>query len=205
MISISHFSKLILSSLLIFLIPSCGSRRATIVSNAFLDTAAIPYGFTMQSSFSIAHANAKDSMLAKEVSQKIEAALEDKGYTIADKNHAAYQLNFSYDMKKDINVMQTAKYVPGQTFWKFGKDGYEQMQSSGTTVYTPEAITFFTKTLYMTVYSRDNAKDPIWQITVSSTDENSDLREIMDYLITAAFKQFGKNTKKNIKEVYKIK
>jgi|GEM_PF-1261797 len=86
----------------------------------------------------------------------------------------------------------------------FGQTSYqEQSQTSGTFVPVPTEVTLFTRHLTITVYDasdyrKSKQKEQLWHATATSTGESADLREIIDYLLKATFKSFGKDTKKNI-------
>lgn len=103
-------------------------------------------------------------------------------------------------------------YIPGETQTKQGNvytNGTssahykEKTESAGIFTYLPKKIDIFHKSItvqaYDARYYRKHKKlDQVWEGSAESSGENSDLREVMDYLLVQAFAQFGKNISKTM-------
>jgi hypothetical protein len=191
---------------------SC-ARHYSISVDTYADKQFIPAGFKPGSSFAIFPAKEENPMFSKEVSQKIAQILKDRGYRVESANKADYVLIFNSGITSTTTKINVPRYIPGQTQSTsgtvYGNRGYagsysEKTQSSGTTVYVPQDYTFFTRGVAIYVYDAEmyrkhEKEEQVWSGMAISSGENSDLRDVIDYLLVSVFSYFGDNTKKNVK------
>lgn len=191
---------------------SC-STKYIVASNTFIDYQEIPYGFEKGTSFCIVSKNNDNVLFSKEIERKIVNFLQNSGFEIDDSINAKYALLFDFAISSSSQIVNKAKYIPGQTQKTSGSISgtlgehtlyKENTETSGTTVYVPETQIIFERKLTINVCDNRSFKDqtteiPIWSGLFVSTGMNSDLREVMDYLLVPAFENFGKNTGKCVK------
>ncbi|MBF5060040.1 hypothetical protein [Candidatus Neptunochlamydia vexilliferae] len=193
-------------SMLAAIFSSC-TRYYHIEANTFVDSKTIPNGFHPGSSFAIHPFEKEQTFLEKEVSQKIEQILVDKGYHVVPPNKADYYLTFSISMTSSTHIVQVPEYVPGKTKTKKGSYGgieyEEEITEDGDVIYVPEEQTLYHGELIVIAYdpilykhSKEDSK--IWEGTAINSDENKDLRQVVDYLLVSLFEYFGKGTKRSI-------
>ena len=208
------FCKLILLSLSILLLGSCGKESGMrITTNTFANKKVIPQGFKKHSSFSISTKQKGDPLFTQEVSQKIATILKNKEFTVKTTSNVDYNLNFSFGMKKSTHTRDVPVYIPDYGHWHYHH--YRHHYGYGYRIaYVPEEYTLFNKILLIEVYRNSiNKTEAIWQGTAHSYEEDSDLRDAIDYLLVTVFKHFGRNTQKyiqskmedNNKEVKKLR
>ncbi|MFH1613688.1 MAG: DUF4136 domain-containing protein [Planctomycetota bacterium] len=154
--------------------------------------------------------DADNTILENEIKTKIEKLLVSAGYSIGDKESADYYILFGYGISDGKEVTGSVPiYNPGQTatvntFGTYGSS-YSTVQTPGHTTYMPYSYAVFTRYLQLKLIDAEcfrkssDIKD-IWIGEVTSTGRNSDLREAINYLLIPAFKYFGQNTKKAIRE-----
>lgn len=198
--------------LLILLFFSSCTRHYSISVDTYADKQYIPKGFPANSSFAISPGKDENQMFSKEVSQKIAQLLKDRGYRTDVPGKADYILVFNSAMTSSTATVNVPRYVPGQTQTTtgnvYGNRGYggsysEKTQTSGTTVYVPQTFTYFTRGLAIYVYDAEtyrkhSREEQIWSGIAISSGENSDLRQVIDYLLISVFSYFGDNTKKKV-------
>jgi len=191
---------------------SC-STKYEVSSNTFVDYEEIPYGFEKGTSFYIVSKNNDNVLFSKEIERKIVNFLQNSGFEIDDAINAKYALQFDFAISSSSITVNKAQYIPGQTQKTSGSTSgtlgerthyKESTETSGTTVYVPETQIVFERKLTINVCDSRSFKDqtteiPIWSGLFLSTGTNSDLREVMDYLLVPAFENFGKNTGKCVK------
>jgi hypothetical protein len=193
--------KTILLNILILLVGSCGKDSGMrITTNTFANKEEIPKGFKKQSSFFISTQQKGDSLFAQEVSQKIATILKNQEFTVKTSDDADYTLNFSFGVKQSTHTRDVAVYIPDYGHWHYhhyhAPYGYHYRIA-----YIPEEYTLFNKILLIEVYKNNNGstkEEPVWQGTAHSYEEDSDLRDAIDYLLITVFKHFGRNTQKYI-------
>jgi hypothetical protein len=149
---------------------------------------------------------AQNPLLEKEIKAKVEALLEKQGVVLVPYDRAEYYLSFTYG----LGTPQTVS-VTGPSWgigWGFGTGYRGPGVSPG--IYWPGYGPFYTETkalydrwLRLTVvegkFYRDTGKSrTVWVGEARSTGASSDLREVLNSLLIAAFEQFGKNTGKAV-------
>ncbi len=88
--------KHVLSLLLLF--TACTSSTAVRV-DSYSDVSVIPKGFIEGTKFAIVPKFHPNELFAREIGQKIQSVLEQRGYEIVEREQADYFLNFEVDTK----------------------------------------------------------------------------------------------------------
>jgi len=197
--------KLVLLSLSTILFASCGRDGGMrITTNTFANKEVIPYGFKPGDSFSISTKQKGDQLFAKEVSQKIASILTNKGFKLKSPHAADYNLRFSFGMKKSTHVRDVPVFIPDYGHWHY-HHYYHPYGFGYRVAYVPEEYTLFNKILLIEVNKNrrflTTKSTPVWQGTAHSYEEDSDLRDAIDYLLITVFRYFGVNTKKYMKSI----
>jgi len=198
---------------LIILLSACG-KRIHVTSNTFADTQIIPRGFPKYCTFYIEH---DKKLLSKEIAQKISWILEEKGYRIVDQAHADYYITFDAKLTSEKRVTNVAQWVPGEkqttTGCVHGDKRHEcqgtisyqeETETAGKIVYVPQEYIVFHRKLFVQAYDTAH-KEQIWESSAISTGESDDLRDIIDYLLVTAFKQFGRSSHHKIESSLRTK
>jgi len=151
----------------------------------------------------VADSNATNPILKKEIGMKIQKLLNKKGYSIGTDN-ANYYLLFDYGMNSGQTVTDTIGiYHPGV---------YCEYLSSGIyrhsyTTYVPYSTVVYTRWLVLRLidgeaYRASQKAKPLWIGEVMSAGPSSDLRELINYMLIAAFEHFGEDTGKRVNKVF---
>lgn len=189
-------NKLFLLAISILLFSSCGKDTGMrITTNTFANKKLIPKGFKQGDSFSISAKQKGNELFSDEVSKKIATLLQDKGFKVTNSILSDYDIKFSFGMEKSTHTRDVPVYIPDYGPWYYN-NYYHRYRYNYRVTYVSETYTLFNKILLLEVYKNGN---PIWQGTAQSYEEDSDLRDAIDYLLVTVFKHFGKNTQKNIK------
>lgn len=151
---------------------------------------------------------AKNPLLDKEVTGKLESMFKAKGYTISQFDNPVYYVLHGYGIGHERTITRTMPlYQPGgtATVTKTGPKGtsYSTVQLPGTTTYVPYTTSVSDKWLSLKIIDgkdyRDSGKTTdIWIGEAYVTGENGDLRDIINYLIVGIFDHFGENTGRKI-------
>jgi hypothetical protein len=155
--------------------------------------------------FIMENKEAKNPLLEAEIREKISRLLTAQGYTVTTTfPQADYYLFFSYGMGEPRNVsIVTPDYGYGMGWgWGFGGPGYYFMTAPLIT-YAPRTSTIYDRWLLINVvegppYRSRKESRPVWVGEARSLGASSDLRVVINYLLVADFKEFGKNTGKAI-------
>lgn len=206
---------------LLFPLLFCLAGCVRVSSNTLSNKRKIPQGFPFGSSFCIVPAQKNRQLINQEVADKISTFLDkqDMNYTITDRNRAHYLLVFDFSMSRSKNRVNSLAYIPGTTQKKSGNahgsnnwgssnklDYKEETINSGSFVPTTQDEITFTRCLTITIYDagtyRKNKKEEIWFASAVSSGSSDDIRQIMNRLLESVFKNFGKDTKKNVNNSY---
>jgi hypothetical protein len=191
----------------------CAAGRTYQVQvNGYTDATAPSLG-PGSSLFVIEDQKAQNPLLEKEVKAKIEKLLVKHGYDLAPYDEAQFYLFFTYGLGTPQTVAVAAPTWGiglgwGSGCWGPGL-GYG-LSWPGYGPYYTETLTIYDRWLRLTVvegkYYRETGKTrTVWVGEVRSTGSSSDLREVMNFLLIAAFEQFGKNTGKALPATLKHK
>jgi hypothetical protein len=203
---IRFFVKSVLLLLLI-LMQGCTSSYMVKV-NSFLDPDK-PVKITPGTTIHVVDdKEAKNPLLDKEVTKKIENMLKLKGYSISQSDGPHYYVLHGYGIGQERRVTRTLPvYQPGgtATVTRTGPSGtsYSTIQLPGSTTYVPYTTAITDKWLSLKIIDgkdyRDSGKmTDIWIGEASVTGEGRDLRDMLNYLILGIFEYFGENTGKEL-------
>ena len=147
---------------------------------------------------------AQNPLLEKEVKAKIDKLLEKHNFFLKPYDQAQYFMLFTYGMGAPQAVSVTGPTwgigVGFGTGWGGPGVGYG-VSWPGYGPYYAETRPLYDRWLRLTVveaqpYRDTGASRPVWVGEARSTGSSSDLREVLNYLLVAAFEHFGKNTGK---------
>jgi len=167
--------------------------------------AAAPQPFAPGASFHIIdNQETKNPLLEKEIRTKLEVLLVKRGYPVTPYDRADYYLSFTYGLGTPQSVSVT---TPS---WGFGLGvGYGGpaaygMYWPGYPPYNTQVQPLYDRWLQVKVVAgkqlRTTGKShTVWVGEARSTGASSDLREVMNSLLIAAFEQFGQNTGKALR------
>jgi hypothetical protein len=198
------FLGIFLLSLLTIATFGCASARVYHVQvNGYTEGAA-PSLAPGASFFVLEDQKAQNPLLEKEIKAKIEKLLARQGYLLVPFERAQYYLTFTYGLGNPQTVSVTSP--TWGIGWGFGTGYCRPGVSTG--IYWPGGGPFYTETqalydrwLRLNVvegkYYRETGKSrSVWVGEAHSTGSSSDLREVLNPLLIAAFGQFGINTGK---------
>jgi hypothetical protein len=120
---------------------------------------------------------AKNPLLEKEISGKITKLLEVRGYAVTTFEKADYYLFFAYGLGEPRSVSVTQDYYGGFTY---SANLYDRW--------------LLIKVVEGPAYRTQKTSPPVWVGEARSVGTSSDLRSVLNYLLVANFKEFGKNT-----------
>ncbi len=174
--------------------------------NGYTDNAALAPFVPSASFHVIENKEAQNPLLEKEVKAKIDKLLEKHGYPLVPYDQAEYYVFFTYGMGAPQTVAVTTPSWGfglgfGTGYWGPGA-GYG-FYWPGYGPYYTETQALYNRWLRLNVvegrYYRETGKsNTIWVGEARSTGTSSDLREVLNPLLIAAFEQFGKNTSKAV-------
>lgn len=184
----------------------CAAATYQVQVNGYTDPAA-PAPFAPGATFWVMdNKETKNPLLDREVKAKINLLLEERGYGVVPFEKAAYYLFFSYGMgtASAANVAMP-DYAVG-----FGLGyGYYWPRSyaffwPGYVTYPGYAEPLYDRWLLVNVAEGEHYRETgrfrtVWVGEVRSTGTSSDIREVINSLLLAAFARFGQNTGKAVK------
>ncbi len=148
-------------------------------------------------------------LLEKEVKAKLEYLLTQHGYLFVPSEQAQYLLRFAYGMGSP----ETVSVAPpdwsvgvgfGTGYWGPGAGYGFYWPGWGWGPYYVETQAIYNRWLRLTVVeakayqATGKSVTPVWVGEVRSSGTSSDLREVLNPLLVAAFEQFGRNTRKAV-------
>jgi len=154
--------------------------------------------------FVMTNKEAKNPLLETEVKDKITKLLLSHGYPHTTFEEADYYLFFGYGMGEPRSVVVVPDYY-GSIGWGMGCG----WGGPGFCVTVPpwgayaSDTTIYDRWLLINVvdgpaYRTQKLSRPVWVGEARSVGASSDLRTVLNYLLVADFKEFGKNTGKAI-------
>lgn len=213
------FPLLLFSIALLF--TSCMSQKIYVCTEAFTNPDKT-LSLSSNSSFAVVNpAPDNQDLFHKEVSKKIEKILLSKGYKTETIEKADHILAFSMGMNSQSVVENRLNYLPGGTITSNshsnysggvgGTYGYVNGNNSTTTTLpgtyytTPELVTYNGRWLKIIIVSgkdfrKNKQLEQLWESNSYSIGQSNDLRNIINYLLAANFKYFGKNIQKTTDE-----
>jgi len=198
-----YTSRILLLTLLLVVGAGCAVGRYNVQVNGYTEGTATAM-FAPGAAFCVLeNKEATNPLLEKEIKEKIVKLLEKAGYRLVPAEAAEYYLLFSYGVGPGRSVIISVPecgpvwgagvgygYGPAYTFfWP------------GFVTYVPYTRTVYDRWLLLNVvdgkFFRDTGRHrPLWVGDIKSTGASSDLREVVNPMLAAAFTQFGKNTGK---------
>lgn len=158
----------------------------------------------------IENQDAKNPLLDKEISGKITRLLETRGHGITSLEKADYCLMFAYGMGEPVSVnVTTPDYYGGFGWgWGGGYGGWGGWGGPAVSIGIPwggstDSTALYDRRLLIKVvegpaYRTQKTSPPVWVGEAHSVGTSSDLRLVLNYLLVADFKEFGKNTGKAV-------
>jgi hypothetical protein len=156
--------------------------------------------------FVMENQGAKNPLLEREIKEKLHKLLLTRGYPTTTYEKADYYLFFGYGMGEPRSVAGGGADYYGGWGWGFGfggpgPGGYIMVGPSAA--YAPNPAIIYDRWLLINVvdgpsYRHQKASQPVWVGEARSVGSSSDLRTMLNYLLVADFKEFGKNTGKAI-------
>jgi len=144
---------------------------------------------------------AKNPLLEAEVKEKITKLLETHGYPVTTFEKADYYLFFGYGIGEPRSVTVVTPDYYGGVGWGMGYGWGGPAFAIGVPwgAYPASATQFYDRWLLINVvdgptYRSRKESRPVWAGEARSTGSSSDLRTVLNYLLVADFKEFGKNT-----------
>jgi hypothetical protein len=157
----------------------------------------------------IENQEAKNPLLEKEIKGKITKLLEVHGYPVTTFEKADYYLFFGYGMGEPRSVsVVTPDYYSGFGWGLGGGYGWGGWGGPSVSIGIPwggsaDSAALFDRWLLIKVvegsaYRTQKTSPPVWVGEARSVGASSDLRLVLNYLLVADFKEFGKNTGKAV-------
>jgi hypothetical protein len=154
----------------------------------------------------IENKEAKNPLLEGEIKEKINKLLESQGYSLTTFDKAEYFLFFSYGMgePRSLTVIVPDYYATG---WGvgYGRPGPVYHFWVPPVLFSMPSIitTTYSRWLLINVvegpaYRTQKVSHPVWAGEARSVGASSDLRTVLNYLLVADFREFGKNTGKAV-------
>jgi hypothetical protein len=178
--------------------------------NGYLDTERPHKAIERGASFCVLeNKSAKNPILESEIKAKIEMLLVQNGYRLDSYEKADFFLGFNYSIGAGRTVYESMPvYIPPETGTIRSYEGGREKRTSfitypGYTTYVPQNFTLYSSSLILDVFDAQRKRDmkeekPVWIGETFSSSRNSDLREIIDFLLVAAFEHFGEDTGKSL-------
>ena len=148
----------------------------------------------------------KNPLLETEINGKITKLLETRGYSVTTHEKADYYLFFGYGMGEPRSVSTTAPDYYGGFGWGagYGRGGWGGWGGPSVSIGMPWGGSAGSATLYDrwllikvvegSAYRTQKISRPVWVGEARSAGTSSDLRMVLNYLLVADFREFGKNT-----------
>ena len=193
--------KLYLLSLpLLFLSLGCATSYSIAVNgySATGQVVHIPDGASISV---VTDSNVPNPILEKEIAAKIKKLLAMQGYT-TDANKPSYYLLFNYGIDAGRTVTDIVPiHHPGY----YRPYPYSSTYWFGYTTYIPYSEVIHTRWLTLKLidgqaYRASKSAEPVWIGEIASAGLSSDLRELMNYMLIAAFEHFAEDTQRQITE-----
>jgi len=153
----------------------------------------------------IENQDAKNPLLEKEIKEKLYKLLLTHGYPVTTFEKADYYLFFGYGMGEPRSVNVTTPDYYGSIGWGvgYGWGGPSIFVGVPYGGYPADSATLYDRWLLIKVvagpaYRTQKISRPVWVGEARSVGASSDLRMVLNYLLVATFREFGKNTGKAV-------
>ncbi len=147
----------------------------------------------------VTDSNAPNPILEKEVAGKIEKLLTENGYRIGQPE-ADFYLLFDYGIDAGRTVTDAVPVYHPMIYDDYPFSGF---YGHGYTTYMPYSEVLHTRWLILKLiegraYRASKTAEPAWIGEITSVGTSSDLRELLNYMLVAAFEHFGQDTRRQI-------
>jgi hypothetical protein len=184
---------------------SCAGYNYNVKVNGYTDPTGPGQVRPGGSFFVMENPDAKNPLLDKEIKAKLNQLLTTRGYAVTTFEKADYYLFFGYGMGEPRSVSATAPDYYGGFGWGVGYGWGGPAFAIGVPYggYAADTATLYDRWVLINVvegpaYRTQKASRPVWVGEARSVGASSDLRTVLNYLLVADFKEFGKNTGKAI-------
>ena len=138
----------------------------------------------------------------KEIGTKIRKILTDMGYS-SETDRPDYYLLFDYGIDSGRSVTDA---IPIHRPGYYREDRFSPFHGHSYITYIPHTSVVYTRWLVLKLiegkaYAESQQAEPLWICEVASAGGSSDLREVVNYLLVAAFEHLGQDTGRQIVEV----
>ncbi|OHB73313.1 MAG: hypothetical protein A2Z25_09770 [Planctomycetes bacterium RBG_16_55_9] len=149
----------------------------------------------------VADGNVPNPILEREVAAKIKKLLAEQGYNTGAEQ-PDYYLRFDYGIDAGRTVTDV---IPVHHPGYYRPYPYSSWRWYGYTTYIPYSEVLHTRWLTLKLmdgkdYRASRSAEPVWIGEVASAGMSSDLREIINYMLIAAFEHFAEDTRRQITE-----
>lgn len=150
----------------------------------------------------VTDSNVANPILQKEIGTKIRKILTDMGYAV-NGEQPDYYLLFDYGIDSGRAVTDVIPIYHREYYYDYW---YPPFYDHGYTTYIPYSSVLYTRWLVLKLvdgkaYTESRQAEPLWICEVASAGAGSDLRELINYLLVAAFDHFGQDTGRQLVEV----
>jgi hypothetical protein len=151
----------------------------------------------------VVDSNSPNPILEEEIGMKIQKLLNKNGYSIGTEE-ANYYLLFDYGINSGRTVTDTIPLYHPNAYYEYPFSG---VYWHGYTTYMPYSTVVYTRWLLLRLidgkaYRTSQKARPLWIGEVTSAGPSSDLRELINYMLIAAFEHFGEDTGKRVNELF---
>ena len=158
----------------------------------------------------VADSNVPNPILQKEVAAKIEKLLSENGFRVEGvppsnrgqdaRDTPDFCLLFDYGIDAGRTVTDAVPIYHPMFYDEYPFSGFYW---HGYTTYMPYSEVLHTRWLILKLiegraYSASKNAEPAWIGEVTSVGTSSDLRELLNYMLVAAFEHFGQDTRRQI-------
>lgn len=201
--------KFILAAFWAIIISSCTTYKINV--NGYLNSDC-PFDLQPDSSFYIVHnPSASNPLLEKEVASKIGKILRGKGFRLTAGGEADFHILFNYGIDRGPTKVGTiTRREPSSTKsvytynYSTGKYDWVQVQVPGSKKEETYSVQNYTRSLSIGIIDAKRSKrsrqsDVVWLGETVSEGEDSDLRDVINYLLVATFDYLGQDTGKAVR------
>jgi hypothetical protein len=153
--------------------------------------------------------DAENPLFEKEVARKIGKILRGKGFSLSDLGGADFLCTFNYGVGVGLTRVGSVP-LPSPPVTSIvtipDRDGVPQtttVMTPGPMTYVPQVSTEYDRWLRIAIseaasYRTSKTARVVWYGDIVSSGTSRDLRTVMNYMLIAAFEEFGKDTGKGI-------
>lgn len=202
------FSYVVMLACLLLFLFGCGGIIRT-DTNAYRNAAI--QGLDKQGHYCVVrNQQTNNPLLDNEIGGKLEAVLGGKGFVISNNQDATYLITYEYSITSGLTSGVGSVYTPGQTSTMTMNSPSgpttQTITTPGTTSYYPTVESEFTRKMIVKVWANTKsvgAKTPLWIGETTSRGHKDDLRLIANYMVMAIAEQFGQDSQKAIKNLWR--